>query len=230
MGDRRRAGLDLRRDGTSDRHRPPVPRPAGARHVGDLGAHRHLPAQWQRLRVLLPADHAHGRHRGRRSPSPCASAGRSSPGSRPTSARSARTSRMRPAVVQLFRRLTYLWAAVNAVAAAATLTLLLTRTGRCLRRHGDGLGVDHHLQRRRAHGVGVGPHGAHAKGSTLRYPPTGDCTPTFPLPTEVASQLVERGDVAFPSAAREDVMGRYPPSRRSANHERCHSRRAISHA
>jgi hypothetical protein len=28
--------------------------------------------------------------------------------------------------VQLFRRLTYLWAAVNAVAAAATLTLLLT--------------------------------------------------------------------------------------------------------
>ena len=32
----------------------------------------------------------------------------------------------RPAVVQLFRRLTYLWAAVNGVAAAATLTLLLT--------------------------------------------------------------------------------------------------------
>src|SRR4029079_5968684 len=32
----------------------------------------------------------------------------------------------RPAVVQLFRRLTYLWAAVNAVAAATTLTLLLT--------------------------------------------------------------------------------------------------------
>jgi hypothetical protein len=32
----------------------------------------------------------------------------------------------RPAVVQLFRRLTYLWAGVNAVAAAATLTLLLT--------------------------------------------------------------------------------------------------------
>ena len=33
---------------------------------------------------------------------------------------------IRPAVVQLFRRLTYLWAAVNAVSAAATLTLLLT--------------------------------------------------------------------------------------------------------
>ena len=33
---------------------------------------------------------------------------------------------VRPAIVQLFRRLTYLWAAVNAVAAAATLTLLLT--------------------------------------------------------------------------------------------------------
>jgi hypothetical protein len=33
---------------------------------------------------------------------------------------------IRPAVVQLFRRLTYLWAAVNAIAAAATLTLLLT--------------------------------------------------------------------------------------------------------
>jgi hypothetical protein len=32
----------------------------------------------------------------------------------------------RPAVVQLFRRLTYLWAAVNGVAAAVTLTLLLT--------------------------------------------------------------------------------------------------------
>jgi hypothetical protein len=32
----------------------------------------------------------------------------------------------RPAIVQLFRRLTYLWAGVNAVAAAATLTLLLT--------------------------------------------------------------------------------------------------------
>ena len=32
----------------------------------------------------------------------------------------------RPAVVQLFRRLTYLWAVVNGVAAAATLTLLLT--------------------------------------------------------------------------------------------------------
>ena len=32
----------------------------------------------------------------------------------------------RPAVVQLFRRLTYLWALVNGVAAAATLTLLLT--------------------------------------------------------------------------------------------------------
>ena len=33
---------------------------------------------------------------------------------------------IRPAIVQLFRRLTYLWAGVNAVAAAATLTLLLT--------------------------------------------------------------------------------------------------------
>jgi hypothetical protein len=33
---------------------------------------------------------------------------------------------IRPAVVQLFRRLTYLWAAVNAIAAGATLTLLLT--------------------------------------------------------------------------------------------------------
>ncbi len=32
----------------------------------------------------------------------------------------------RPAVIQLFRRLTYLWAGVNAVAAAASLTLLLT--------------------------------------------------------------------------------------------------------
>jgi len=32
----------------------------------------------------------------------------------------------RPAVVLLFRRLTYLWAAVNGVAAAVTLTLLLT--------------------------------------------------------------------------------------------------------
>lgn len=32
----------------------------------------------------------------------------------------------RPAVVQLFRRLTYLWAAVNATAAAVSLTLLLT--------------------------------------------------------------------------------------------------------
>ena len=33
---------------------------------------------------------------------------------------------VRPAIVRLFRRLTYLWAAVNAIAAAATLTLLLT--------------------------------------------------------------------------------------------------------
>lgn len=32
----------------------------------------------------------------------------------------------RPAVMDLFRRLTYLWAGVNAVAAASTLTLLLT--------------------------------------------------------------------------------------------------------
>jgi len=32
----------------------------------------------------------------------------------------------RPAIVQLFRRLTYLWAAVNATAAAVSLTLLLT--------------------------------------------------------------------------------------------------------
>jgi hypothetical protein len=32
----------------------------------------------------------------------------------------------RPAVMQLFRRLTYLWAGVNVVAAAASLTLLLT--------------------------------------------------------------------------------------------------------
>jgi hypothetical protein len=33
---------------------------------------------------------------------------------------------VRPAIIQLFRRLTYLWAGVNALAAAATLTLLLT--------------------------------------------------------------------------------------------------------
>ena len=33
---------------------------------------------------------------------------------------------LRPAIVRLFRRLTYLWAGVNALAAAATLTLLLT--------------------------------------------------------------------------------------------------------
>ena len=32
----------------------------------------------------------------------------------------------RPAILRLFRRLTYLWAGVNALAAAATLTLLLT--------------------------------------------------------------------------------------------------------
>ena len=32
----------------------------------------------------------------------------------------------RPAIVQLFRRLTYLWAGVNAIAAATSLTLLLT--------------------------------------------------------------------------------------------------------
>jgi hypothetical protein len=32
----------------------------------------------------------------------------------------------RPAIVQLFRRLTYLWAAVNAIVAATSLTLLLT--------------------------------------------------------------------------------------------------------
>jgi hypothetical protein len=33
---------------------------------------------------------------------------------------------IRPAIIRLFRRLTYLWAGVNAVAAATTLTLLLT--------------------------------------------------------------------------------------------------------
>ena len=33
---------------------------------------------------------------------------------------------LRPAIVDLFRRLTYLWAGVNALAAAVTLTLLLT--------------------------------------------------------------------------------------------------------
>jgi hypothetical protein len=33
---------------------------------------------------------------------------------------------VRPAIIRLFRRLTYLWAGVNAIAAAVTLTLLLT--------------------------------------------------------------------------------------------------------
>ena len=32
----------------------------------------------------------------------------------------------RPAIIRLFRRLTYLWAGVNAAAAAVSLTLLLT--------------------------------------------------------------------------------------------------------
>ena len=135
----------------------------------------------------------------------------------------------RPAVVQLFRRLTYLWAAVNAVAAAATLTLLLTVPVGCLRRHGRGFDVDPHLQRRRAHGVGLSPYGAQRRAPHRGIPQREIARLRPPCPTEVASQLVERGDVEFPSAAREDVMGRYPPSRRSANHERCHSRRAINH-
>ena len=35
--------------------------------------------------------------------------------------------------------------------------------GRRLRRHGDGLGVDHHLHRRRAHRVRRSPHGTHRR-------------------------------------------------------------------
>ncbi len=66
---------------------------------------------------------------------------------------------IRPAVVQLFRRLTYLWAAVNVVSAAGDADAAADGAGRRVRRHGDGLGVGHHVHRRRAHGVGLGPHG-----------------------------------------------------------------------
>ena len=66
----------------------------------------------------------------------------------------------RPAVIQLFRRLTYLWAGVNAVAAAAELDVAADGARRRVRRHGHAHGVDHHVQRRRADGVGLGPHGA----------------------------------------------------------------------
>ena len=60
---------------------------------------------------------------------------------------------------------------VNALAAAATLTLAADRAGRRLRRHGDGLGVDHHLQRRGAHGVGLGSHGAPRRAPHRGRPP-----------------------------------------------------------
>ena len=48
VGDPRGARLDVRRGRPPVRHRQPDPRPAGARHVGDLRAHRHLPVQRQR--------------------------------------------------------------------------------------------------------------------------------------------------------------------------------------
>ena len=62
-------------------------------------------------------------------------------------------------------------------------------SGRCLRRHGrrsrrGSSPAAASCSRCRTRSVRRA-----AKGSTLRYPPTGDCTPTFPLPTEVASQL-----------------------------------------
>ena len=125
VGDRRSPGLDLRRGGTSDRHRRPVP---GLLVLATLGISVRTviyllsgndfvyffqpimrtvatAAVVRPLRAHRPA--ARRPVRGRLLPA--------QPG-RPE----------RPAVVQLFRRLTYLWAAVNAVAAAATLTLLLT--------------------------------------------------------------------------------------------------------
>ena len=52
---------------------------------------------------------------------------------------------IRPAVVQLFRRLTYLWAAVNATGGRRELDVAVDGAGRCLRRHSDRLGVGHHL-------------------------------------------------------------------------------------
>ena len=47
---------------------------------------------------------------------------------------------------------------------------------RCVRRHGDGLSVDHHLQRRRAHRVRLGPHGPQRRTPHCGRRPTGDCT------------------------------------------------------
>ena len=62
VGDRRCVGLDVRRVGMLGHHPTAGSRPADARHARDHRAHHHLSAQRERVRLLLPADHAHRRH------------------------------------------------------------------------------------------------------------------------------------------------------------------------
>ena len=73
--------------------------------------------------------------------------------------------RVRPAIVQLFRRLTYLWAGVND-AAAVSLTLLMTLSTAVFRRHGHRRGVGDHV-----HGVvlTVGSAGADRSSRRTRH-------------------------------------------------------------
>ena len=131
----------------------PDPRPAGARHVGDLGAHGHLPAQRQQfvyffqpiMRTVVTAavfalSVAFGRPliaRFAEDFCPLTPDATEPPRGRRGCSAGSRSCGRR----------------VNAVAAAATLDIPADRAGRGLRRYGDGLGVDHHVQRGRAHGV-----------------------------------------------------------------------------
>ena len=100
----------------------------------------------------------------------------------------------RPAVVQLFRRLTYLWAGVNGVAAAATLTLLLTVpvavfvgtaavSTWIITCSGVVVTVSDSVRTARSEGL----HTAVASNGRLHA--------YVALPTEVVSRLVDRGDV-----------------------------------
>ena len=63
-----------------------------------------------------------------------------------------------PEVVRLFRRLTYLWAGVNALSAAVSLAAL-DGAGCRVRRRGDRFGLGDHVQRCGADGVGFGSNG-----------------------------------------------------------------------
>ena len=94
--------------------------------------------------------------------------------------------------------------------------LAVDRTGRRLRRYGDGCGVDHHVQRGGAHGVGVGPHGAPRRAAHRGRPPR----PTARLRHADRSRLSPSGaDDGRPPTQRRimvrpPVAGPSPPAPR----------------